>query len=329
MSFDDQYLNDLELYCRANDELPSKAICQGVINREWLKNASPEDQLTAICQWFVARYIDPENVLPYDSEEKGYIWIDGGPYDAGAAIKDNFTGQVPDAVLEQAISIINDTGISDWSLIGEFEDRDLYIDDADCGLYIDDADESLDETRKNISKLIDLLGQNNQILNRLLFAAMISVLETYLWRTMSYVSSRPGMSGKILSYFDRNNPRKNSDLDKEIKAEKQERSDHNHEKKRVQAEELLATFYWQDIGKVEHIFKEVLGIVVNLSCFKSERLRRHDIVHRFGKDKTGELVHITENDVRVLSKNVLCFCVGIHNEVNCVLQNDSNYVNWE
>lgn len=316
MSFYTRGLDRPKLYCLADKDLPPNAMDGiGVIDLKWLQTASPENQLVAICKWFVARYTDPANVLPYNSREGGYIWVDGGPYYAREVIEDDFSGLVPDTVLEQAIDIIDATSIFDWSLIEAFDEDD--------GLYINDSDESIEETRENISRLINLLGHDNQTLNRLLFAAMISVLETYLWRTMSYVNSRPGMAEKI---FNSIYTKKKAGSDK---VGKQGRPDHSYEKKRELAEDLLAKFLWQDIGKVERIFGEVLGIAVNLSRFKSEKSKRHDIVHRFGKDKTGKPVYITEDEVKVLSEKVLSFCESIHTDVNKVLQNDSSNVDGE
>lgn len=298
MSLVDKYLGEPELYQLANEDLPKIAICHGIINSIWLQQASPEEQLRTICKWFVSRYADPANVLPYNSREGGYIWIDGGPYDARDEVEFNFTDIVPNSVLEQAIEIIENSGIYDWCKAEPFDD--------DYGLCINNANESLQETQESIHRLIALLGKDNPTLNQLLFASMISILETYLWRTMSFVCSHPGMSEKILKVFDKTQANNQTDC---VDARKK-------------AEKILADVLWQHNARVANIFNGVLSIKVDLSCFDHEKLMRHNIVHRFGRDKSGMKIYISENDVKELSNKVSFFCKDLHNRVIALLHKE-------
>src|SRR5262245_9909440 len=59
--------------------------------------------IIAMKQWFRQRYEDPANRTPYESAEGGYIWIWGGPYDAGGELSDNFSGEYPDEWIEEAV----------------------------------------------------------------------------------------------------------------------------------------------------------------------------------------------------------------------------------
>lgn len=294
MSFCDEYLIEPELYHLAREDLPEESMCCGVFSPEWLENATEHEQLVTICKWFASRFTDPVNVLPYNSREGGYIWIDGGPYDARDEVECEFAGLVPDEVLEKAIEIIEDTGIYGWSLADPYE--------KDYELNIDDADESIRETRDSIGRLISLLENENQDLNRLLFAAMISILETYLWRTMSFACSYAGVPEKVLDV---------------LKVDMAEVS-HNHLNLRERAERKLANVLWQRDDKVSSIFKGVLDMNVSLDEFKQDKLTRHNIVHRFGRDKQGNPVYICENDVRELAKKVLEFCENLHENIKNV-----------
>jgi hypothetical protein len=59
-------------------------------NDNWLKSVDKELQVLAMREWFFARYEDPQNQTPYDSEEGQYIFIWGGPYDPRNELTDRF-----------------------------------------------------------------------------------------------------------------------------------------------------------------------------------------------------------------------------------------------
>lgn len=54
-------------------------------------------------RWFCGRYEDPANVTPYSSEEGGYIFVWGGPYDPNDVIKQQFGGLVEYEVMKVLI----------------------------------------------------------------------------------------------------------------------------------------------------------------------------------------------------------------------------------
>ena len=43
--------------------------------------------------WFFANYEDPANSVPYDSGEGGYLFMDGGPYDAREELTEEFSAE--------------------------------------------------------------------------------------------------------------------------------------------------------------------------------------------------------------------------------------------
>ena len=64
------------------------------ITEEALSKAVPEIQRDIMREWFINNYEDPVECLPYDSEEGGYIYIWGGPYDPFEELESEFSGIV-------------------------------------------------------------------------------------------------------------------------------------------------------------------------------------------------------------------------------------------
>ena len=54
---------------------------------DWIKSVPEELQIEAMRRWFCDRYEDPANDTPYSSEEGGYIFVWGGPYDPNEVIQ--------------------------------------------------------------------------------------------------------------------------------------------------------------------------------------------------------------------------------------------------
>lgn len=72
-------------------------------NDAWLQGAPPELQIEAMRRWFYARYEDPANQTPYSSQEGGYMFVFGGPYDPNDVIQERFDRAVPYKVMEKLI----------------------------------------------------------------------------------------------------------------------------------------------------------------------------------------------------------------------------------
>jgi hypothetical protein len=82
-----------------------------------------ESRIQQMVDWFFENFQDPANSLPYESAEGGYIWIDGGPYDALEQIGDNFSGE-DQALIEAAVERVQSDGLFDWARIERPEDFD-------------------------------------------------------------------------------------------------------------------------------------------------------------------------------------------------------------
>ena len=80
----------------------------GKITASELQQADRETQLEVMRNWFFSIYEDPVENTPYESAEGGYIYIWGGPYEASEKLADEFWGTVPDEVIDELVSELND-----------------------------------------------------------------------------------------------------------------------------------------------------------------------------------------------------------------------------
>ena len=70
-------------------------------NAETIGELDASAQAKMMRDWFLDNYEDPVHSLPYESREGGYIWVYGGPYDAGQVLRDTFEGLVSDRIIER------------------------------------------------------------------------------------------------------------------------------------------------------------------------------------------------------------------------------------
>jgi hypothetical protein len=141
--------------------------------------APPDEQQEMMEEWFRARFEDPAERTPYDSQEGGYIWIWGGPYDAREELRNEFYDMVPEPVIDELVSSLERECIQ-WAPTAQPEDYDH-------GLYEavnqnQRARQTLDEALSAIKALIaaNVSQSLADTFRRLLFANAITALETFL-----------------------------------------------------------------------------------------------------------------------------------------------------
>src|SRR5579863_3655228 len=66
-----------------------------------LEKAEPELQKEVMQVWFYSHFEDPVHSCPHDSGEGGYQFIYGGPYEAGEELENEFSGIIPDDVIQE------------------------------------------------------------------------------------------------------------------------------------------------------------------------------------------------------------------------------------
>jgi len=111
-----------------------------------------EALINEMVEWFFERYENPAYSLPYNSSEGGYLWVDGGPYDAAEEIGGNFSAY-PDELIDEAVERVQSDGTFEWSARNR-DQEDSYVEDfADLGTYADqsgDLEDTIDSVFSDI-----------------------------------------------------------------------------------------------------------------------------------------------------------------------------------
>ena len=122
------------------------------------KKLSKARKIEAMKQWFLERFEDPANSTSYMTSEGGYLWNNGGPYDADDELQNEFQGLASFDIIQEAVEEVQSDGIYEWAPIrSDYDyddndyDRDLRIreGEADDGIY------SINEPLPDISEFIE------------------------------------------------------------------------------------------------------------------------------------------------------------------------------
>ncbi len=275
------------------------------VDNNWLQDASEENQVAAMAQWFLTRFCDPADETPYMSSEGGYIWVHGGPYDATEEIEGRFQGVASEEAVEKAIDFVQREGIYDWAPTSL-----TYLDEAD-DVYIDSRNEPTQRLEERIRYLLDVLDlkggdETKGTARNLVYAGVISALEAFLHETMLYwVSNKGEVVASIVTDHPKFRDQKinlgeifqvHAALEKQVKAH-------------------LRKVVWHREDDVVPLFKHGLGIELGFHRFKDEITIRHDIVHRFSMDSNGDPIQVEEEDVQNLAKKVVQFANEVDEKI--------------
>lgn len=85
------------------------------VTRSQLKRLGHVRQIEYMLHWFGRNFEDPANETPYNSEEGGYLYIWGGPYDAAEELFDEFGDIVPETRIQEVIDEVEREGLTDWA----------------------------------------------------------------------------------------------------------------------------------------------------------------------------------------------------------------------
>ncbi|MFG6110240.1 hypothetical protein ACEU0G_000101 [Stenotrophomonas nematodicola] len=283
-------------------ELPPSAYSDAgtsEINNDWLEDASPEEQASALLEWFQARFQDPAHETPYMSSEGGYIWIHGGPYDAKEELEERFSALVPDEVITFVAEHVEEVdGVWEWAptdVIYYDEEQDLIVHDKDVPL------QRLEERMEALMAVLTLQGASHAVdmARSLAYAGVVSALETFLWETMAYwiqndqetvrslIEAHPDFRerkirlGDIFGQF--------TSLEKQVRAHMQHMTWHR----------------WDD---AERFLELGLGIKApSFKVFEEPTKIRHDVIHRSGHTVDGEPIAISNGQVHNLAEQVRRF----------------------
>ena len=171
------------------------------------------------------------------------------------------------------------------------------------------------DTEKALEAIDGLPQEIKDNLNRLLYANTISKLEVYLCDTIvSYVLSCEAHKQKFVQNYEplaeQKFPMKSifakfNSLDKLIKG-------------------ALTSIVYHDVELVRKLYKNVIGIELPPTKEIEEAIEiRHDIVHRNGKDKEGNMRNISKDDVEHLSDHILDYIYEVDTMVQSKIASEA------
>lgn len=265
-----------------------------------------EAQKEVMREWFHQHYTDPVENTPYETAEGGYQYIWGGPYDPHEELSSQFGGKFPDEVIEELADELADitsewTGNPDEHVLDDYE-----FDTFSSSVHRESFDEAILIIRLILEKEFeqDLL----QPLWRQQYTAVFTAIETYLFDFFySTIQADKDLFRKFVEI--------NEEFGKRKFAFSQIFSQHEQLEQIVR--EFLANISWHNLPRVEPFYKLVLGIQFDKELFgklSKAVLIRHDIVHRNGKKKEGEIWILSKEQIVELIQWVTEFVEHIEAE---------------
>jgi len=266
------------------------------ISREELAKLDPGDQIAIMRRWFYQNFEDPAERTPYESREGGYIYIWGGPYDAREELEQEFSGVVGDEVIEELVDELEQHCL-EWTSADKPEDDDQEV--VDDIAEITSFHTNFQAAISDIHELLDtkVSATAERVLFRLLYVNAITAMETYLSDAfISTVVPRP----KLMRRFVETNPafRQRKILLADVFKEM--------EKIELLAKGELRDVVWHNLKRIKPLYAGTLGIKFPDGLDKLYKAidLRHDLVHRNGKTKEGEDIHVSRDAIASLIDEV-------------------------
>ena len=283
-----------------------------------LKRVSRNRKKAVIKYWFLQNYGDPANSTPYDSREGGYIYINGGPFNAESEIGEYFGDLVDYTFIRDVAKEIEDErSCYDWVYSSSYiadNLEDFY--DIDAVLDAPQSEAPFNNLGNNVQTLRELIDKKDALefadLQRfqlmMIFSFCITTLETYLSDTFTkhvfsgqeerekYLQNDGGLKDKNFKYGEIY--RHHAKIDEVIKEQISNTSFHN-------------------LGRVKPLFKHVMSVdMPDISGLSRAVKKRHDFIHRGGKDANGDPVSVTKEETLSLVAEIEKFCTSIENQIN-------------
>lgn len=275
----------------------------------WLESASEEDQKIAMRAWFHARYCDPAHETPYDSGEGGYQFIWGGPYDPADVLPERFDGFVEEEIIQEIIEEMYAEVGDQWAPInyGPPDDYDERFD-----LQLQTRREALDRLKERLQHARLVLTLEGDVMAKrlamnLVFGAAVAALEAFLWETVDYcVEHEEDAMRNIVTNIQalKDQPLKLGEIFD------------RYDKLKEVVKGYLQNLVWHRWDKVAPLFKMGLNIQPpSFKPFEEALVKRHDIVHRSGHDKSGNPITVTLEEIDVLCNKVEVFAAEIEKKL--------------
>lgn len=267
-----------------------------------LQYISKANQLEVMRNWFFENFEDPVESCPYNGREGGYLYIYGGPYEAsdelqsmfGQYVKENYIEELTDELQDQCYEWSgNSNNVDDWY------DEDLYDAIASSDRPFVKFVENLDSI-KALAK--DKNEQQKDHLLSLLYTNVITALETLYVEL--FIHAIENDDSYIADCIEKG--KTEFKVSKEIAALhfKGAPIEKIREELIKAIKEHLISASWHSANLVVKRYKATFDIEVQkewpIDAIEIATQKRNHLVHRGGKDKEGNLVVITEQDLEQL-----------------------------
>ena len=84
-------------------------------NDDWLREAPPKLQKTAMWRWFATRYEDPKAAVQHD-DQGNYVFTEGrGPCFVDETLHERFDAFVPECVVEELVQSLQQESGNEWA----------------------------------------------------------------------------------------------------------------------------------------------------------------------------------------------------------------------
>jgi len=275
------------------------------ISAEGLRSAEKDFQKKIMKEWFLSNYENPVDHTPYESAKGGYIYIWGGPYDAKEELFSEFGEIIPEETIDEVAEELEEQeGCTDWSGQINADDFDDYLLEtiAENTEFYTTFKQAITNTKALLECEVDETLE--QSLLRLLYANVITVIETYLSDAfMNTVLNNPTLIRRFIEtspdfrvrqlFLNKIYERMDSLVD-EVKA-------------------YLFKLQYHNLKKVKSIYESILNVKFpdDLTILTKAILNRHDIVHRNGKTKNGSVIELNKDKVFELVQKANSFIDSI------------------
>jgi hypothetical protein len=272
------------------------------VDDDWLRAADSDQQSAAMRHWLMARYCDPAYETPYSSEV-GYIYTRGGPWHPRDVLMERFEGIADFDTIEQLVADI-------FAEIGDELAPTALTAEEDWDVEVETADSPIQDLRKRSGDLMLVLQMEGpepgkfQARN-VVYAALITALETFLWETaVWWLANEAGSVDRLVAArasFSSDRRLRDMVGGEQMELEGRRQRIHNGMKDMVWHRWRSNWPFLAALLDVEMPSHDAYG-------FTAAASKRHDIVHRFGqnKDRT-EAVYATTAEVETLAEAVLAF----------------------
>jgi len=252
-----------------------------------IKNLDKEKQIEIMKNWFLSNYQNPEEECPYDNEEGDYVYIYGGPYNAREEIEDQFEEYVDNEIIEELVNELENE-CYEWSGI----DFDF---DSEFDVIKINPLENFKNSITTLHNLLEIEYDNNtrETVHNMISAYCISILEAFL---SEYLIVKV-LNNNILL---RNLIEKITDFKKETFS--MDQIYRKYDDIKIYARAFLSNLSYHNLSKIGKIYEQVFGIKFPMDIGFVYKMidRRHDIIHRNGKNKDGLKIVSSKNDIKQL-----------------------------